>query len=1162
MLTSKNSSILYLLFVFLFIINSSTVSPKNLKQKRQEIFTKTLHSHMKAGIELKHEIANPRRVTSDGKHLEYATLNPLSEIRPSDGLIRKRREIQTREANKHLQARETHMDGGHLVFYELGVHDKSSHLHNSRLKLERNYKLVSKNFVVEHRGKNGKIISRHQNISDCHYKGVIHNHSGFSKVAISLCNGMQGIIHKDNETYFIEPKWNESTELLGNEETHQHIITKRSIVEDQDQKDQNEIKGCGIRDDIETQSKISQQKTSEEERVLSRRKRSVSVERNVETLVVADKIMFKFHGKAELEKYLLTIMNVVSSLFHDATLGNEVNIIVTRMILLSEDQPGLLLNHHADPTLTRFCSWQSDFVGDQETSDLSLARHDNAVLVTGLDICSAENAPCGTLGVAHIEGMCDPKRSCSLNEDTGIATAHTIAHEIGHNFGMLHDSVFNNCGKPNGEPAKIMAPITAMVENPFQWSTCSRRYITDFIDRGTVDCLLDSPPERDFSFSDELPGQIYDASEQCRFEHGPGSRECNFGKTCRMLWCLKNLSEVEVNVISGCVTNNIPAAEGTNCTSDEVRHGWCSRGECVQFGYRPESRDGSWGNWSSWSECSTTCGNGVSHAVRSCDDPRPANGGHYCIGNRKRYKVCNIQDCPPNSEDYRSLQCKKFNNEEFRRRYYKWLPFYLSKSMGNPCALNCIADGQTFYSLKSKTVEDGTTCFPDSLDICIVGECHHVGCDNVLHSDAVEDKCRVCGGDGSSCVTHAGEIRKVVQPNKYHFIVTIPKGSVNIFVEEVVPSDKNFIALRGVDQTDYINGKWLIEWPQNFEIAGTTFSYKRSTGELESLSARGPTNTSMNIMTLMQEVNMGIKYEFNVPVDRTDGSGVVPESAFLWEFDQWSPCSASCAGGFQNKAVLCKRLDDMTVVQHKFCDSRTRPLEARRSCNDEPCPPVWFIGRWEECSSLCGGGRRTRLVMCMRTISRTDDETVPDDYCETEKPVSEEECNTEVCPPVWVASKWQRCSVTCGSGWKKRDVWCMSPDRDIRYMTSQCDARQKPVNRSQCDMDSCPPLKWRTYPWSTCSATCGHGQRKRRVVCRQGNQQVHPSRCNKFQRPKAISTCRSHVQCNSQVVPTRSGTSKCSDDPKVDYCNKVVKFGFCPRVYFQKMCCASCADKR
>jgi len=34
----------------------------------------------------------------------------------------------------------------------------------------------------------------------------------------------------------------------------------------------------------------------------------------------------------------------------------------------------------------------------------------------------------------------------------------------------------------------------------------------------------------------------------------------------------------------------------------------------------------------------------------------------------------------------------------------------------------------------------------------------HVGCDRILGSDAVEDKCRVCGGDGSSCETIHGII--------------------------------------------------------------------------------------------------------------------------------------------------------------------------------------------------------------------------------------------------------------------------------------------------------------------------------------------------------------------------------------------------------------------
>ena len=43
-----------------------------------------------------------------------------------------------------------------------------------------------------------------------------------------------------------------------------------------------------------------------------RQKRSVSRERNVETLIVADKTLVGYHGRQEVEKYILTIMNIVS----------------------------------------------------------------------------------------------------------------------------------------------------------------------------------------------------------------------------------------------------------------------------------------------------------------------------------------------------------------------------------------------------------------------------------------------------------------------------------------------------------------------------------------------------------------------------------------------------------------------------------------------------------------------------------------------------------------------------------------------------------------------------------------------------------------------------------------------------------------------------------
>lgn len=69
-------------------------------------------------------------------------------------------------------------------------------------------------------------------------------------------------------------------------------------------------------------------------------------------------------------------------------------------------QPGLVLRHHADRTLSSFCQWQSGLTGKDGT------RHDHAILLTGLDICSWKNEPCDTLGEAPRPGS--GKRACAL----------------------------------------------------------------------------------------------------------------------------------------------------------------------------------------------------------------------------------------------------------------------------------------------------------------------------------------------------------------------------------------------------------------------------------------------------------------------------------------------------------------------------------------------------------------------------------------------------------------------------------------------------------------------------------------------------------------------------------------------------------------------------
>ncbi|XP_053389529.1 ficolin-1-A-like, partial [Mercenaria mercenaria] len=56
--------------------------------------------------------------------------------------------------------------------------------------------------------------------------------------------------------------------------------------------------------------------------------------------------------------------------------------------------------------------------------------------------------------------------------------------------------------------------------------------------------------------------------------------------------------------------------------------------------------DGKWSTWSAWSACDVTCESGSQLRIRSCNNPAPKNGGHYCFGNNTESKVCQKDLCP------------------------------------------------------------------------------------------------------------------------------------------------------------------------------------------------------------------------------------------------------------------------------------------------------------------------------------------------------------------------------------------------------------------------------------------------------------------------------------------------------------------------------------
>lgn len=66
-------------------------------------------------------------------------------------------------------------------------------------------------------------------------------------------------------------------------------------------------------------------------------------------------------------------------------------------------------------------------------------------------------------------------------------------------------------------------------------------------------------------------------------------------------------------------------------------------GKCISIVDEASEINGGWGEWSIWSECNRECNGGIQFTYRECDNPRPTNNGKYCLGERKRYRVCNTE---------------------------------------------------------------------------------------------------------------------------------------------------------------------------------------------------------------------------------------------------------------------------------------------------------------------------------------------------------------------------------------------------------------------------------------------------------------------------------------------------------------------------------------
>nr|CAD7260828.1 unnamed protein product [Timema shepardi] len=176
---------------------------------------------------------------------------------------------------------------------------------------------------------------------------------------------------------------------------HTHMVFKRAATTTADprkkrrKKRRRHEKNCGTREPRRVTELEWKETKGEKVKVQGRSKRrkgrwrrSTSVERHVEALLVADPSMMAFHQDRDVETYFLTIMNMVSLLYLDPSIGNPINVVVVRIVLLFEDDVGenkLNVTVNADQTLESFCTWQLKM---NTPDDHHPNHHDVAILVT------------------------------------------------------------------------------------------------------------------------------------------------------------------------------------------------------------------------------------------------------------------------------------------------------------------------------------------------------------------------------------------------------------------------------------------------------------------------------------------------------------------------------------------------------------------------------------------------------------------------------------------------------------------------------------------------------------------------------------------------------------------------------------------------------------
>ncbi|CAM4702089.1 unnamed protein product [Lepidochelys olivacea] len=405
--------------------------------------------------------------------------------------------------------------------YEIKVNGEKVILH-----LEKNKDLFAKDYSETHYSDEGQEVTTSPQIKDhCFYDGHIQNDND-SEASISACSGLKGYFKSQGQRYLIQP-----LKLTDSEE---HAVFKYESLEDVEGP-----KTCGVTNTTwESEDPI---KKSSRSSTSLEKQEYLKAKKYVEVYIVVDNAAYRKYNRnmTSIRTRVFEIINYINMVY------KAINIYVALIGLeiWSAGDP-FTVNSSAGTTLDKFSAWrQSDL--------LKRKNNDNAQLLTAIDF----DGP--TVGLAFVGTMCSSTHSSGIVQDHNtnpISIGATMAHEMGHNFGMNHDTSFCKC---NSGSCIMAAQLSYNI--PKDFTACSLQDFQKYLLNRTPMCITNMPALKDIVATPVCGNNFVEKGEEC---------DCGTPEECTNICCEAATCKLKLNAKCGfgeCCENCQIKKAGTLC---------------------------------------------------------------------------------------------------------------------------------------------------------------------------------------------------------------------------------------------------------------------------------------------------------------------------------------------------------------------------------------------------------------------------------------------------------------------------------------------------------------------------------------------------------------------------------------------------------------------